>query len=180
MSTYLGYKDHGIHDMSSLVDEAQTKAHGQSDSGNDVAGAGSGIPYNTPSTKCKPTTMLLNTCSGSCENLMIDKKIFKNNLSKLIFITNTQQIILYVLKRTVSMRRRFLAPKTHFEIDRRGRILKIILKIFVNFDKHVSRCHESDINNSSSGQWICRDVASVVGDNFKNIGVLSIESSLFH
>ena len=107
MSTYLGYKDHGIHDMSSLVDEAQTKAHGQSGSGNDVAGAGSGIPYNTPSTKYQSTTMLLNTCSGSCENLIIDKKLFKNNLSKLIFITNTQQIILYVLKRTVSVRRRF-------------------------------------------------------------------------
>ena len=77
MSTYLGYKDHGIHDMSSLVDEAQTKAHGQSGSGKDVAGAGSGIPYNTPSTKCQPTIMLLNTCSGSFGDLMIYKKIFK-------------------------------------------------------------------------------------------------------
>ena len=89
MSIYLGYKDHGIHDMSSLVDEAQTKAHGQSGSGNDVAGAGSGIPYNTPSTKCQLTIMLLNTYSGSFWNLKIDKKIFKNNLSKLSFITNT-------------------------------------------------------------------------------------------
>ena len=49
MSTYLGYENHGIHDMSSLVNEAKAKAHGQSATGSGTNGAASGTPYNVPS-----------------------------------------------------------------------------------------------------------------------------------
>lgn len=47
MSTLLGYKDHRIHDMTSLVDEAKAQAHGQSGTGSS-SGTGSGAAYNVP------------------------------------------------------------------------------------------------------------------------------------